>query len=87
MFQKIFTAISFGDRYWVASVVYLGLTLVFWGTSPNWSAIADVPPAEGVCYHEYTYTDESGTHTEIREGCQEGYMCCTESQVCVEIED
>lgn len=86
MFQKILTVISFGHRYWAASAVYLGLMLVLLGTSPRCSALADDPPENGVCYYEYTYTDESGTHTEIREGCQEGYMCCTATGVCVEID-
>jgi hypothetical protein len=84
---KLFTIISFGKQYLVASVVYLGMTCLLLGILPEVIAFAQGGNSETPeCTYTYTWADEEGTHSETLLGCPSGVAGCSESSECVQIE-
>jgi hypothetical protein len=70
MLKKFEKTVSFGERYVIAMMVYLGLTLVLIGVMPKTGhALAD---EESGCTHTVII---EGVPTTV-EGCDTGYFCC-----------
>ncbi|MDR2440759.1 MAG: hypothetical protein LBE12_15465 [Planctomycetaceae bacterium] len=71
--ENLVYGLSFGERYLVASLVYLGLSLMLIASMPEMKmALA----SDGECTHTVTVTDENGTHDEEVPGCPDGQTCC-----------
>jgi hypothetical protein len=76
MLEKVLFVLSFGERYVVASVTYLGLALVLFSTIHEDKNVYAQNGSTG-CTHEITVTNEDGTtYQETVSGCDEGQQCC-----------
>ncbi|MDR2440757.1 MAG: hypothetical protein LBE12_15455 [Planctomycetaceae bacterium] len=73
MLEKMMFALSFGERYIVASVTYLGIALLLFSTVYEDKNVYAQNSDTG-CTHEITVTDENGTHQETVPGCAEGAL-------------
>jgi len=85
MFQKILCFVTFGHKYWTASLIYLGLTLFLCGTFPALPLQAQSGSGEG-CTHQVTIYHEGPPYQVTVPGCPEGQMCCEETSTCETIE-
>jgi hypothetical protein len=74
--EDLVCGLSFGGRYFAASLVYIGLSFILIASMPE---IKVAFASEDGCAHTVTVTDENGTHEETRPGCPDGQLCCGSS--------
>lgn len=72
--DKLVFGLSFGERYFVASLIYLGMSFILIATMPE----AQYSFAQsGDCSHTITVTPENGSpYTTTVSGCPDGQSCC-----------
>jgi hypothetical protein len=73
-FESVVRSLSFGEQYLVASLVYLGLSLILIASMPEMKvAVA----SEGGCTHQVPVYDEGVIvgYTTVS-GCPDGQSCC-----------
>ena len=73
-FESIVRGLSFGEQYLVATIVYLGLSLMLIGSMPEMEvALAN----SGGCTHQVpVYVEGVLVGYDTVPGCPDGQMCC-----------
>jgi hypothetical protein len=84
--SKIFKFLSFNKRYYVASVIYLGITLLLIGILPNIVSLAQNSVVTFECSYEKEINIEGTIHTETVSGCPDGQTCCEATGECITVE-
>ncbi len=72
MAKRVFSTVSFGERYMMASLIYIGIGLLFLSFSPPLPFAFGADEEAGCTYTEIV----EGVESDPIEGCPEGKTCC-----------